>query len=252
MSRLAQAVLTVVVVYVAFVVLFDVVLDQVIPRSVLAMYMFFVVVGVLAVFTFEPDGAAELFAPVRALVEDPANRRVRNAVFLLLPPLVAGFTYLQLSGAAEPPAELRSIHPAPPRALEIYGQRFDLRVLENPFRRFEEEDPERFIELVNAGAAVYVANCHFCHGDKLDGRGPYAAGLNPLPLSFQDVGTIAQLQESYVFWRVVTGGRGLPEDAAPWNSSMPAWQEYLTEEEVWQVILYLYDYTGHRPRSWEE
>ena len=96
-----------------------------------------------------------------------------------------------------------------------------------------------------------MQNCHFCHGDKLDGRGPYAAGLNPLPLSFQDVGTIAQLQESFVFWRIATGGRGLPDEAAPWSSSMPAWQDFLTEEQIWQVILYLYDYTGHEPRTWE-
>ena len=106
--------------------------------------------------------------------------------------------------------------------------------------------------MVEAGADVYVRNCHFCHGDKLDGQGPYAAGLNPVPLNFQDVGTIAQLQESFLFWRIATGGPGLPDEAAPWISSMPVWEEFLTEEEIWQVILYLYDYTGHEPRSFEE
>jgi hypothetical protein len=32
---------------------------------------------------------------------------------------------------------------------------------------------------------------------------------------------------------------------------MPVWQNFLNEEEIWKVILFLYDYTGHRPRAWE-
>ncbi len=94
-------------------------------------------------------------------------------------------------------------------------------------------------------------NCQYCHGDKLDGRGPYADGVDPLPVNFQDVTTIAQLTESYLFWRIATGGPGLSKEATPWKSAMPVWQDFLTEEEIWQVILYLFDYTGHKPRSWE-
>ena len=123
--------------------------------------------------------------------------------------------------------------------------------LENPYRKFQKEDPEKFKTLVKEGGDVYFKNCHYCHGDKLDGRGHYAQGFNPLPANFQDVGTIAQLQESYLFWRIATGGPGLPKEAAPWLSSMPVWQDFLTEDEIWKVILFLYDYTGHTPRSWE-
>ena len=32
---------------------------------------------------------------------------------------------------------------------------------------------------------------------------------------------------------------------------MPVWQNFLQEDEIWKVILFLYDYTGHRPRTWE-
>jgi mono/diheme cytochrome c family protein len=134
----------------------------------------------------------------------------------------------------------------------MFGKRFDLLKLENPYRKYEKEDPEKFNQLVAQGANVYIQNCHYCHGDKLDGKGPYAQGLNPIPMNFQDVGTIAQLQESFLFWRIGTGGPGLPDEAAPWISSMPIWQNFLTEEEIWKVILFLYDYTGHRPRSWEQ
>ncbi|MBE9554799.1 MAG: cytochrome c [Proteobacteria bacterium] len=249
--KLLQATLVVVGVYAVFRLIFDVLLDHLIPASLLTMYMFFVVAGVFMVFTFTEEGAAALVAPIKALVEDPSKRMIRNIVFVLAP-LAAGYgAYSQALPGLEAPVELRSIHPAPPSTAKIFGKRVDLLSLENPYRKLEKEDPDQFAELVAAGGAVYIENCQYCHGDKLDGQGPYAQGLNPLPLNFQDVGTIAQLQESYLFWRISTGGPGLPDEATPWNSSMPVWQNFLTEDEIWKVILYLYDYTGHRPRSWE-
>jgi mono/diheme cytochrome c family protein len=32
---------------------------------------------------------------------------------------------------------------------------------------------------------------------------------------------------------------------------MPAWEEFLTEEEIWAVVLFLYEQTGWKPRTWE-
>ena len=248
--RLLQAVLVLVGVYLGFILVFDVLLEAVIPSSVLAMYMFFVVAGVFMVFTFEEEGAHELVAPINALVKDPSKRLIRNVVFVVVPLLVGAGTYLQMVPSYEAPVELRSIHPAPPTTVKVFGKRINLLKLENPYRKFEKDDPEKFRELVAAGAKVYIQNCQYCHGDKLDGKGPYASGLNPTPLNFQDIGTIAQLQESYLFWRISTGGPGLPREAAPWISSMPVWQNFLSEDEIWKVILFLYDYTGRRPRSW--
>jgi len=252
LPRLAQAALTVIGIWAAFKIVFGVLLGQPIPSSLLTMYMFFVVAGVFMVFTFTEESTRELVAPIRALVEDPRRKPVRNVVFVLLPLAAAGFTYAKLLPRVEAPVELRSIHPAPPAAVKVYGKRYDLLTLENPYRKIEKEDPKKFRELVAEGSKVYIENCHFCHGDRLDGNGPYAEGLNPAPMNFQDVGTIAQLQESFLFWRIATGGPGLPTEAAPWISAMPVWQDFLTEDEIWKVILFLYDYTGHRPRSWEQ
>ena len=100
-----------------------------------------------------------------------------------------------------------------------------------------------------AGKKVYVKWCAGCHGDHLDGQGHFASGLNPLPANFQDNGTIAQLTESFVFWRVAKGGPGLPREGTPWNSAMPAWEEFLTEDEIWSVVLFLYSQTGWKPRT---
>jgi mono/diheme cytochrome c family protein len=249
--RLLQVVLVLAGVYFGFIVVFDFILEAVIPSSLLAMYMFFVTAGVFMVYTYDEDQTQELIAPIKALVGDPSKRLLRNIVFVLVPLAVGGGIYLNMQPGFDAPLELRTIHPAPPSTAKIYGKRVNILTLENPFRHLEKDNPEEFAELVQEGAEVYIENCQYCHGDKLDGNGPYAAGLNPTPLNFQDVGTIAQLQESYLFWRITTGGPGLPKEAAPWISSMPVWQNFLKEDEIWKVILFLYDYTGHQPRSWE-
>ncbi len=248
--RLLQLVLVIAGVYFGFIVFFDFVLGQLIPKSLLTMYMVFVVAGALMVFTFTEEGARELVAPIKGLVEDPSKKLLRNVVFVILPLLGGLYIYFSMSPSYEAPVELRTIHPAPPGKFKAYGKSYNLTTLENPYRKFEKEDPEKFKALVNEGGNVYIKNCQYCHGDKLDGKGPYAAGLNPTPLNFQDVGTIAQLQESFLFWRIATGGPGLPGEAAPWISSMPVWQDFLTEDEIWKVILFLYNYTGRQPRSW--
>lgn len=248
--RLLQLALVVLGVYLGFVLVFDVLLGQLIPKSLLTMYMVFVIAGVFMVFTFTEEGAQELAGPIKALVEDPSKKMVKNIVFVVVPLLAGYYTYTKMMPSFEAPVELRTIHPAPPNKFKAFGKSFNLTTLENPYRKFQKEDPAKFAELVKAGGDVYIQNCQYCHGDRLDGQGPYAAGFNPTPLNFQDVGTIAQLQESFLFWRIATGGPGLPAEAAPWISSMPIWQDYLTEDEIWKVILFLYDYTGKQPRSW--
>jgi mono/diheme cytochrome c family protein len=248
--RLLLLALVVLGVYAGFVLVFDVLLGQLIPKSLLTMYMVFVVTGTLMVFTFTEEGARELVAPIEALVEDPSKKLVRNVVFVVLPLAAGYYVWSTMMPSYEAPVELRTIHPAPPGKFKAFGKTYNLAKLENPYRKFEKQDPAKFKTLVREGGNIYIANCQYCHGDRLDGKGPYAAGLNPTPLNFQDVGTIAQLQESFLFWRIASGGPGLPTEAAPWISSMPVWQDFLTEDEIWKVILFLYDYTGRAPRSW--
>jgi len=82
--RLLQAVLVIVFIYFAFIFVFDVVLGQLIPASLLTMYMFFVVAGVFMVFTFTEESARELVAPIKSLVDDPERKTMRNIVFAIL------------------------------------------------------------------------------------------------------------------------------------------------------------------------
>ncbi len=150
------------------------------------------------------------------------------------------------------PVTGRTIHPPPPREIEFKGKKINLSATDNPYRHLETSNPDSFKLHVANGRRVYYENCVFCHGDNLKGNGIFAYGLEPIPANFSDPTTIAMLQESYLFWRIAKGGPGLPQESFPWASAMPAWEKFLSEEEIWDVILFLYDYTGQKPRKREE
>ncbi|MFQ5894679.1 MAG: c-type cytochrome [Nitrospinota bacterium] len=135
------------------------------------------------------------------------------------------------------PASPRIVHPMLPEQYEG---------LENPLRK----DGKQLRHHIEAGAKVYYRNCVLCHGDELDGKGLFAPALDLKPADFADPETIGQLHESYLFWRIREGGQGLPGESQPWNSAMPAWKDALSEEEVWQVVMFLFDAIGEKPRSW--
>ncbi len=222
-----------------------------IPRSLLFMYMFFVVAVALLVLTSSPAGMEGFLSPLKRLLNDRALRGRRNAVLAAAPLLAALFTYIAMGPAGGPPVESRNVHTAPPRFMRAFGKTFDLQMLKNPLREVEQGDPARFRRLVREGGEIYFKNCLFCHGALLDGHGHLSAGMNPAPLPFRGQNTIAQLRESYLFWRIVKGGAGLPAEATPWNSVMPSWESTLDETQVWKTILFLYDYTGNRPLKWK-
>ncbi|MBI3538301.1 MAG: cytochrome c [Chloroflexi bacterium] len=220
------------------------------PVSIVTLYMGIVTVVVLLYFSSNEATWSQFKRPVITILTEQQNRTtviIRWVIFILLP-LLAGFqAYSGLQTTVEAPAELRSIHPAPPTAIQFKGKTLNIQGLNNPLRA----DQANFAKNVQAGAAVYTSRCVFCHGDALDGRGIFAQGINPSPANFTDPGTIAQLQESYLFWRIAKGGPGLPTESAPWNSSMPTWEDLLNENEIWQVIMYLYSATGYSPRTWQ-
>ncbi|MBI3600991.1 MAG: cytochrome c [Nitrospinae bacterium] len=219
----------------------------VVPTNLMWIYVFFIITGVLLYLTFNEESAKELGKPIKEVYGNPEKGGLRIIVIAVIALFGGYITYQNVKPSFEAPVELRSIHPAPPSSVEMWGKPYNLLTLTNPFRA----DKANFEKNVREGGIVYFKNCFYCHGDKLDGKGHYYSGLSPLPANFVDVGTIAQLQESFLFWRIGTGGPGLPKEGAPWRSAMPIWQHFLSEEEIWKVILFLYDYTGHSPRTFE-
>ena len=217
-----------------------------VPSTVVLQYMAVALVGVLIYVSDSESRWREFKQPIHHAMVDRDKKWVRIALLVLIPAVVGWVTFGRVRPSVEAGAQLRSIHPAPPGSITFRGKTMTLAGLNNPLRGAGDMAAH-----LATGRRVYYQNCVFCHGDRFDGQGHYAPAFNPAPLSFADNGTIAQLTESYVFWRIAKGGPGLPREGTPWNSAMPAWEDFLNEEEIWSVIIYLYDHTGWNPRTWE-
>jgi mono/diheme cytochrome c family protein len=119
-------------------------------------------------------------------------------------------------------------------------------------------------ENLAAGARLYEENCASCHGEKGKGDGEAAKDLKPSPTDLtgmydrpmmrmgrrghgghrehgrmhhhpgmshaQAMGGLSL--DAYYFWAVSDGG-------AQMGSAMPAFKEILSEQERWQILLYL-------------
>jgi mono/diheme cytochrome c family protein len=217
------------------------------PWSVLTLYMFIISLALLVFVSSDRDSWRGFVTPIWLTLTDPRYRLLRSVIVIALPLLLGYYAYTQAAAKPQAPPELRAVHPAPPGSIQFRGKELNISGLDNPLRK----DAAALKTHVAAGGEIYIRNCVYCHGDNLDGKGHFAFGFNPPPANFQDPGTIAMLQEAYLFWRIAKGGPGLPKESTPWNSVMPPWEDRLTEEQIWQVIMYLYDATGQQPRRWE-
>lgn len=217
--------------------------------SLLGIYMAMAFIAILIYVSANAQRLEEWLVPLKMLLFEAGAKIPRTILIILLPFLLGVVVYSKVTPELEPPASLRIIHPAPPAEIDFRGKKMVLAGLENPFRV---ADKEKLNQYIQEGKKIYYQNCFYCHGDTLQGDGHFAKGFNPLPANFVDAGTIAQLQESYVFWRVAKGGPGLPSNAQPWNSAMPVWENMLSEEEIWKVILWIYEGAGRQPRTWEK
>ena len=218
-----------------------------VPSSVVWQYMLSVLLAVLLYVSSDETRWRRFREPIRALLADPEKKWLRVGVLAAAMAVVGWGTWSTVRPSYGAPPSLRSIHPAPPDQIQFRGRTMRLSQVENPLR--EEGEME---EHVRRGAAIYARNCVPCHGDRLDGQGHFAGAFTPTPLDLTSSGNLPQLSESFVFWRIAKGGPGLPPEGTPWNSAMPAWEDMLTEREIWSVILFLYDQTGWTPRSTED
>ncbi len=237
-----QAVLVLVLAY----LLFRFGIQPPVPRSIMIQYMLTAMVAVLIYVSENEERWRRFKEPIHAALVEPDKRGVRLGLLILVPVLVGWMTFRQTRGTVSAPAALRTIHPAPPPQFTFRGQSMRLAELSNPLRTTGSLE-----EHYEEGKQIYYQNCLPCHGDLLDGRGHYGHGFNPAPLPF-DGGTIAQLSEAFVFWRIAKGGPGLPREGTPWNSAMPVWENVLTEEQIWKVIIFLYQQAGVEPRRLTE
>jgi mono/diheme cytochrome c family protein len=207
------------------------------PVSLIMLYMMLAFSGIMIFMTLSGASMDSFLGPIFRFIsgdgQDGSMKTARLVVLALFPLLVGWQTYSSTAPSDLPPAENRTIHPAPPG--EFTG-------LSNPVPNTPEN--------VMTGKGLYAAYCSPCHG-QFDGKGPAARGFNPPPANFKDPTTIAMLQESYLFWRIKKGGVGLSVEGMPWKSAMPRWEVELKDEQIWKIIMGEYDGAGQKPRTWE-
>jgi mono/diheme cytochrome c family protein len=223
-----------------------------IPASVVGLYMGIITIAIFAYVTSSEERRDEVFQPLVRFMTDKRYTVLLGATVVALPVLAAANVYMQMSVPLQPPYFPRTVHPASPSEITVHDKTIAIDAGDNPFRQLERSNPQEFRKHVENGRRVYYQNCVFCHGDNLSGNGMFVHGLDPIPTNFADGDTIANLRETFLFWRIAKGGPGLPEEGGPWDTAMPAWEKILKEDEMWDVVLFLYDFTGERPRAREE
>lgn len=253
-----------------------------IPFSVRAIYGTVALVGVFLWMSGSEEDWQEFRRPILNVLDAKTgfHKALRTFFLIFIPIALWGFAYNSFLPNLDEPIELRTVHPAPPASTKVHGKTFVLQTSQNPFRvnaegKYDQEHTnsliteqgmgrlmkpnanpwdkgaEGYLKYVREGGEIFFQNCHFCHGDNLNGRGLHAFAFNPIPANFTDPGTIAQLQETFIFWRVAKGGIGLPREGFPWASVMPPWEQHLTTDEIWKVVLFEYWHTGYYPRTWD-
>jgi mono/diheme cytochrome c family protein len=222
-----------------------------IPSSVVSIYMGIVSIALLAYVSSSEQRREEVSGPLIRLMTEKRYAPLLAAAVVAVPALAAANVYMQMNVPLQPPLFSRTVHPASPSEITVHNKQIDLDGGENPFLHLQTSSPAEFRKHVENGRRTYYRNCVFCHGDNLAGNGMFVHGLDPIPTNFTDPGTIPMLRDTFLMWRISKGGPGLPDEGGPWNSAMPAWEKFLKEEEMWEVILYLYDFTGQKPRAKE-
>jgi hypothetical protein len=221
-----------------------------IPSSVISIYMGIVSLALLAYVSSSQQRREDISRPLVRFMTEKRYTAFLVATVVAIPALAAANVYVQMSAPLQPPLFSRTIHPASPPDITVHDKKIDLNTGEDPFWPLEKSNPEEFRKHVENGRQVYYRNCVFCHGDNLAGTGMFIHGLDPIPTNLPE--TIPLLRDTFLFWRISKGGPGLPEEGGPWDTAMPAWEKFLKEDEIWDVILFLYDHTGTRPRAREE
>jgi len=98
---------------------------------------------------------------------------------------------------------------------------------------------------LTGGAELFAEHCALCHGRAGRGHGEGAADLDPPPPSLAGLygrlmgrmagggGTMGRRNmNAFTFWAVSEGGEAL-------GTGMPAYKEVLSEDERWQILLYM-------------
>jgi mono/diheme cytochrome c family protein len=89
-----------------------------------------------------------------------------------------------------------------------------------------------------AGRSIYMDKCTQCHGQTGKGDGPDAASYYPSPTSLLDVKHMSSVTDGEIFYQISEG-----------RKPMPAFKRKLSEEQRWELVLYVRSLTLAAPSS---
>jgi mono/diheme cytochrome c family protein len=85
---------------------------------------------------------------------------------------------------------------------------------------------------VQAGGLLYQKQCAVCHGAQGMGDGEAAKSLNPSPALLAYMIQMPMSVDEYLLWSIAEGGK-------QFGTSMPAFKETMSPEEIWKTIAYM-------------
>jgi mono/diheme cytochrome c family protein len=83
---------------------------------------------------------------------------------------------------------------------------------------------------------LYLDKCAECHGDTGKGDGPQGKMYDPLPKDLTDAAHMNAVSDGELFYKISEGHR-----------PMPAFRKRLTDEQRWQLVLFLRSLTAPPP-----
>ena len=91
---------------------------------------------------------------------------------------------------------------------------------------------------LHAARLVYLDKCAECHGETGRGDGPQAAMYSTPPASLTDLKRMASITDGEIFYQISEG-----------RKPMPAFKKRLTEEQRWQLVLFVRSFSAPAPSN---
>jgi len=132
----------------------------------------------------------------------PGRKKLAGTIFIVLLLVAAGS------------AVYAFFHPGPWIVPE------EAKRMQNPLKRSQANLP--------VAQRLYLDKCAECHGDSGKGDGSQARMYRPRPTDFTDVAHMHSVSDGELFYKISEGHR-----------PMPGFQKRFTEEQRWQLVLFL-------------
>ena len=85
---------------------------------------------------------------------------------------------------------------------------------------------------VREGRELYATHCALCHGSQGLGDGQIANSLSPSPALLAHLIQMPIAVDEFLLWSISEGGEAF-------GTSMPAFKEVLSREEIWNTVSFL-------------